>query len=142
MSCLLWNNDDYSVQIPFIDSEHKILVAMVNGIYNAMETQGPFQNQIILDKLANLSNGIKNHFESEERFLLDNKYPEYDSHKLEHTILVERLDEFESRFKLEEKAFSEKMLLFLKDWLIRHIILHDRKFGYYFKDKEVSSQYD
>jgi hemerythrin-like metal-binding protein len=142
MSCLLWNNDDYCVQIPSIDYEHKILVAMVNEIDSAMQTQGPFHTQIILDKLANLSNGIKNHFASEERFLLINNYPEYDTHKSEHTILLERLNMFESRFKLEEKAFSEKMLLFLKDWLVRHIILHDRKFGHYFKDKEVSCHYD
>ena len=142
MGSLLWNNDDYSVQIPSIDYEHKILVAMVNEIDSAMQTQGPSNSQIILDKLANLSNGIKNHFESEERFLLLNNYPEYDAHKLEHTILVEQLDTFESQFKLEEKPFSEEMLLFLKDWLIRHLILHDRKFGYYYKDKEVSSHYD
>ena len=77
------------------------------------------------------------HFDSEERFLLFNNYPEFDAHKLEHAELLGRLRRFESRFKAENRAFKEKMLLFLQDWLVRHIILHDCKFGHYYRGKEL-----
>src|SRR5450631_1136452 len=99
MSCLLWNNEDYSVQIPSIDNEHKILIALVNELDSAMNFHVSFRAQFILDKLTNFSNSIKNHIASEERFLLSNKYPELVSHQLKHAEIIERLNKFESWFK-------------------------------------------
>ena len=140
MSCLLWNNEDYSVQIPSIDNEHKILIALVNELDSAMNFHVSFRAQFILDKLTNFSNSIKNHIASEERFLLSNKYPELVSHQLKHAEIIERLNKFESWFKGCKIPFNEKMLLFIKDLLVRHFILHDRKYGTYYLDKEISSQ--
>lgn len=137
MNSLIWSNEDYSVNIPAIDNEHKLLIALLNEIASAMNTQGSFHIQIIIEKLTTLSKHIKMHFESEERFMILNNYPEYNEHKAEHTLLLEQLNKFEVRFKSENKAFNEKMLLFLKDWLVRHIILYDKKIGNYFRDKEI-----
>jgi hemerythrin-like metal-binding protein len=139
MSYLLWNNHDYSVQIPFIDNEHKVLIALVNEIEDAMDFHVLFHNQFMLDKIDNLFNGIKNHIASEEKYLIDNNYPELESHRLEHTLIIERLNEFESWFKEAGKPFNEKMLLYLKDLLVRHFILSDHKYGYYFHLKKLSS---
>ena len=141
MSCLLWNDDDYSVQIPAIDNEHKLLVALINEFSIALQIDESLHSQIITEKLDKLSHCFRNHFASEERFLLFNNYPEFDAHILEHTLLLDRLNKFESRFKTEKKAFNEKMLLFLMDWLVRHIILHDRKFGHYFQNKGLSNHF-
>jgi hemerythrin-like metal-binding protein len=137
MSKLIWNNEDYSVNITSIDNEHKLLVALLNEIVSAMATQGSVNTQLIIEKLTYLSGYIKIHFESEERFLILNKYPDFDEHKAEHTKLLEQITKFETRFKYENQAFNEKMLLFLKDWLVRHMILYDKKFSNYFRGKEV-----
>jgi hemerythrin len=134
---LVWNDEDYSVNIPAIDNEHKLLVALLNEIACAMNTQGSSQINVIIGKLAYLSGYVKIHFESEERFLIVNNYPDYDDHKAEHARMLEQITTFEARYKSENKAFNEEMLLFLKDWLVRHMILYDRKFGYYFRDKEI-----
>ncbi len=136
VSTLKWSSD-YIVNIPAIDNEHKLLVSIVNDIAHGMQFQGALQTQVITESLQRLSNYIRMHFDSEERFLLFNNYPEFDSHKLEHSELLGRLSRFESRFKVENRAFNEKMLLFLQDWLVRHIILHDCKFGHYYRGKEL-----
>jgi hemerythrin len=140
MSSLVWN-DDYSVQITAIDNEHKLLVALINEFDITLQINASFHSQIIIEKLGTLSRCIRSHFASEERFLLFNNYPEFDAHLSEHILLLDRLSSFESRFKVEKKAFNEKMLVFLMDWLIRHIILHDRKFGSYFQDKELIERF-
>jgi hemerythrin len=137
MSHLLWSNDDYSVHIPAIDNEHKLLVCTINEFGDTLQLDGSLHAQIISEKLAYLSQFIRKHFESEERFLLFNNYPEYTEHLTEHTLLLERLSSFESRFKAENKAFNERMLTFLIDWLIRHVILHDRKYATYYQNKEL-----
>lgn len=142
MSQLLWNNDDYTVYITAIDNEHKLLVAMINEFGETLQIDGSLHSQIIREKLDKLSHVIRKHFASEERFLLFNNYPEYTAHLSEHTLLLERLSKFESRFKTENKAFNERMLSFLIDWLMRHVILHDCKYGKYFQDQELIGPFD
>jgi methyl-accepting chemotaxis protein/hemerythrin len=140
MSCLLWNNEDYSVHILSIDNEHKILLALVNELESAMNFHILLQAKFMLDKIAHFSNCIRNHIASEERFLLSNKYPELATHQLKHAEIIERLNKFESWFKECNVPFNEKMILFLKDLLVRHFILHDRKYGTYYLDKDLSCQ--
>ena len=140
MSTLSWSND-YTVNIPSIDNEHKLLVSTINDIVQGMQFQSSIQAQVIADSLQRLSNYIRVHFESEERFLLFNNYPEFSQHQEEHIRLLARLGNFEKRFKSENRTFNEHMLLHLKDWLVRHIILHDCKFGSYYQGKELSSRF-
>ena len=138
MSSLHWS-DDYSLNIPAIDNEHKLLIAIINDIEHSMRYHGPLRTQVIAESMRRLSNYIRTHFESEERFMLTCNYPEFDDHKAQHTELLEKLARFESRFKNENKAFNEEMLLFLQDWLIRHIILHDIKIGHFYHDSQRSN---
>jgi hemerythrin-like metal-binding protein len=142
MGKLLWNNSDYTVQIPFIDNEHRILVALVNDIEDAMEFHVLLHTQYMLGKTANLSNGIKNHIASEEQYLLNNNYPDFEIHRLEHTKILDRLSKFESWFKETDKAFNQKMLFYLKDLLVRHFILFDHKYGSWFQHQDLSRQFD
>ena len=136
MSKLLWS-DDYSVHIASIDNAHKILVALVNEFSIALDIQGTVQRQLVIDALKILSLYIQQHFASEERFLLLNNYPGLEAHKKEHSLLLQQLDQFKQRFQANKHAFNEKMLFFLKDWLVRHIILDDCKFGHFFLGKEL-----
>jgi hemerythrin len=66
-----------------------------------------------------------------------NNYPEFDAHKEQHQDLLFQLDDFERKFKAGEKPFNGRMLLFLKDWLVRHIILHDCKFAHYLRERDA-----
>lgn len=140
MSELEWV-EDYNVGIPAIDNEHKLLVSLINDMGSVVETNPEVQLQIIGDTLNTLDHCIRTHFESEERFLLANNYPEIDTQKAEHTLLIEQLEQFEKTFRTEMPSFTEHMLLYFKDWLIRHIILHDCKFGNYFRDKTIINYY-
>jgi hemerythrin-like metal-binding protein len=133
MSTLVWIKD-YCVGIPAIDNEHKLLISLMNDLNRVLDTHKEFQEQIIGDTLNTLEQCIRSHFESEENFLLTNSYPEFNDHKAEHTLLLEKLEHFEKRFKSEKPLFTENMLRYLKDWLVRHIILHDIKYGIYFRD--------
>lgn len=136
MSELIWS-EDYSVGITFIDNEHKLLVSIVNDINRIIGTHKDFQVQMIGDILNKLAYCIHRHFESEENFLLLNQYPKYEVHKNEHTLLLEQLDLFEKSFKDSNQSFTVEMLLYLEDWLVRHIILHDSEFGFYFRGKKL-----
>lgn len=137
MNVLIWS-EDYSVGIPAIDNEHKFLASLLNDMNRALDTDKSVQIQMVNDALNNLSNCIHRHFESEENFLLLNHYPKYEKHKAEHIDLFAQLDLFKKSFKDNKHSFSEGNLLFLQDWLVRHIILHDCEFGLYFRGKKLA----
>jgi hemerythrin len=140
MSELEWTSD-YLLNIPAIDNEHKLLVSIINDISRSMLCHDSVQTKIIAESLQMLSTCIRSHFVSEERFLLLNSYPELESHMAEHSGLLAILDRFELDFKSRKQALNEELLLFLKDWLVRHIILHDSKIGHYYSEHELSSDY-
>lgn len=139
MSDLEWS-DDYIINIPAIDNEHKLLVSIINDISRSMLCHGAVQTKIVAESMQLLSKCIRSHFESEERFLLLNGYPELESHMKEHSGLLAILDSFERDFKAMKTALNDEALLFLKDWLVRHIILHDSKIGHYYSEHGLSSR--
>jgi hemerythrin-like metal-binding protein len=140
VSTLLWSSD-YNVNIQAIDDEHKLLVSIIDDIAHSLQSHSSLQSQPITDSLHRLSDYIRTHFESEERLFLFNHYPEFTQHKDEHTKLLARIDNFEQRFKADQWTFNENMLLYLKDWLLRHIILYDCKFGNYYREKELINHF-
>ena len=140
MSDLEWSSD-YNINIPAIDNEHKLIVSIVNDISRSMLHHGELQLKIVSESLRLLSKCIRSHFESEERFLLMNNYPELEAHMEQHAGLLTILAEFEQNFNARNPTFTDEMLLFLKDWLVRHIILHDSKIGHYYSENELSKDY-
>ena|SRR5450631_2393480 len=81
LNTLHWSSD-YSVNIPAIDNEHKLLVSIIIDIACSLHCQSSMQAEIIIESLHRLSNYIRAHFESEERFLLFNNYPEFTKHRM------------------------------------------------------------
>jgi hemerythrin len=138
MGLLTWN-DDYSVHISEVDNEHRLLIELVKDLDSALETQEMVRSQLVSSALVKFTHAITAHFESEERFLLINKYPDFKSHQKEHHDLLQTLEQFVGQVCSKQAVFSEENLLFLKDWLVRHIILHDSKFGSFYRDKELAA---
>jgi hemerythrin-like metal-binding protein len=136
MSRLLWS-DDYSVHIRSIDNEHKLLVGLLNDIDGAlqMEVGQQLRRQLALQYLLQLQLHALAHFESEERFLLLNNYAGVTAHQEEHRDLVRTLEEFAQAVISGKQEVDDSKLFFLKDWLVRHIILLDCTFGEHFKGR-------
>jgi len=141
MSDLEWSSD-YIINIPAIDNEHKLIVSIINDLSRCMLHHGELQTKMVVESVRMLSKCIRTHFESEERFLLLNNYPEMETHMEEHHGLLATFDTFvEQNFKMNKPALNDEMLLFLKDWLVRHIILHDSKIGHYYSELPIDDQY-
>lgn len=120
-----------------MDNEHKLLISMIHDLEKAMDTQPVIRCQLVSEIMKSLSITIRRHFESEERILMFNNYPDFDSHLQEHQLLLQQLDRFEEDISVEHYALNEETLFFLKDWLARHIILHDVKYGIFFRDTQL-----
>jgi hemerythrin-like metal-binding protein len=118
--------DRLSVGVKACDDDHKKLIDMLNRLHVGMES-GQAKDVVgkVLDDLISYT---KFHFAREEAFFTRTGYPSVE-HREEHRLLVEQVDDLQSRFKSGEASISIETLEFLKDWLAFHIHGTDKKYS-------------
>ena len=128
MALLNWS-DDLSVKVNGIDNQHKMLVNLINDLHNAMKDgKGKEKLGTILNELISYT---KYHFSAEEKLMQQKNYPGYQQHKREHEVFTKKVEEFNTQFVAGSLFISNEVLLFLKDWLVGHIKVTDKKYSPY-----------
>ncbi len=123
MEFVVWHSS-YCIGEPTIDRQHQELVRLINLLHQKIH--GGFCDRIIDEVLIRLINYAENHFRDEEEFMKAKNYPEYEEHRKEHERLVMEVFEFKRRYDKREVSKFD-LLLFLRDWLINHILDTDLK---------------
>jgi hemerythrin len=128
MEIIKWQ-DIYEVHIEEIDSQHKKLVSLVNTLAEAMRSG---RGKTVVGKvLKELVDYAAYHFETEEKCFLQHGYPEYEAHKQIHCDLTKRAMDMKKAFDQGKPLATTQVMLFLTEWLNKHIVEEDRKFGRY-----------
>lgn len=125
----------YSVNIGVVDSQHKVLVDLINELHRAMITRTGKEH---LGKiLSNLVKYTQGHFKAEEGILQLNQYPDFINHKAEHDRFTQTILDFQRKFQKSEIGLTIGVMDFLKDWLIKHIMGVDKKYAPFLNAKGV-----
>ncbi len=131
MAIVEWS-DSLSVKVREIDLQHKKLVQLVNDLHEAMlkkETKNVLGS--IIQELANYT---VEHFATEEKYFDKFGYPETEQHKKEHKEFVQQVVDFQKGFESGKILLSMKIMKFLKDWLVNHIMGTDHKYVEFFNE--------
>ncbi|HTG01692.1 MAG TPA: bacteriohemerythrin [Nitrospirota bacterium] len=125
MAYVQWSSK-YSVQVPEIDEQHKKLVDLINEMYDAMgEGKGGEMLGRVITELAAYT---LHHFETEERLLLERRYPELDEHRQMHNWLASKARDLEDTYASGHIPTTIEVMLLLTNWLNAHIFEEDRKY--------------
>jgi len=131
---ITWN-DSYSVGIPLMDEQHKKLLVMINDLYKASQVQadeeGDSRNKaafaLACSKAADYA---KNHFADEEKYMAQAAYPDLADQKKQHESYLSRVwAEFGKYEKGEASPLD--LAMFLRDWLMQHIVAKDKLYTSY-----------
>ncbi|MBT4790962.1 MAG: hemerythrin family protein [Halobacteriovoraceae bacterium] len=127
----------YQLGLENIDSQHKILVDLINKTYEMIMSGEKTVYKEILLELIEYS---KMHFTYEETIFEKINYQEKEQHSKAHqdfALEISRLvEEMEKPNTSQEIALSS-LLLFLKNWLIKHILEEDKRYvDLFLKNKE------
>jgi len=121
--------DEYELGLPHIDLQHTMIVNMMNELF---VTLGSSETEETIRKtLEKMLLYVEEHFASEEAAMLENNYPEFDSHFREHEAYRARVKELHQRHHADEKIAAHELIEFLKDWFQNHIAEVDKRFGNY-----------
>ncbi|MBI5726918.1 MAG: hemerythrin family protein [Ignavibacteriales bacterium] len=135
MSKLIWKQT-YDIGLEVIDSQHRILVELINDLYEANSTGAA--GQVVEDVFMKLSDYTHYHFSSEEDMLKLYGYPKLEEHIAEHEGFRLTIKKLKSETKGGNIILSLKTIDYLKDWTINHILGTDREFGEFVRHRETN----
>ncbi len=113
---LIWSKK-YEIGDFEIDAQHKIFLKIIKKIHDTYNITN--DKEYVIRLVKELYKYVDFHFVSEENFMIQYKYPEYESHKKEHEKLLYKLTDIASSFQTEFIDFNE-LMNFLLDWFKNH----------------------
>lgn len=136
---LKWNSA-FEIGVESIDDDHKNIIEHFEKLYLLMKSgQG---HAYYSEFLAFLEEYVDTHFEREEALQREIGYDDYDQHLEVHNAFKFEVKTLIAAHDNEIVTNSDliRINLFIKDWLIHHILLTDRKIGLFINAKKRSHQ--
>lgn len=124
-------SDDYALNLPEIDAQHKRLFELINAIWQATVRRAELAETLLL--LDELENYTAIHFAAEEELMRLAAYPGFELHRREHQRFIARVQQEKDSIARGKTGLSLDLLRFLKDWLVKHILGTDKKYGDFYK---------
>lgn len=118
--------DEYDLGIESIDVQHRKLIDIINILEDAMRS-GESGDEMSA-ATAKMRAYAEEHLAYEERLFERCGYTESDSHRAEHDVFRETIDEFQERTKGRDPIVAIEMLGYLEEWLMKHILVTDKKY--------------
>ncbi len=119
-------DEGHSLGLSIIDEEHKKVIDIINMVIAAKQHDNyPGEVEKMLHEMIDFS---WRHFKTEERYMLEFDYPEYQYHKEEHFDFVQRMNSYFGRVVDGDYHVANEILEYLKEWLLKHIQGTDAKY--------------
>jgi len=126
---------DYKIGLDLIDSQHEVLIDLINQLYSAfVDGTTSMVLGTILQKLVDYT---EFHFGEEEHIFAEIGYQEQESHVEKHRSFVDKINKYKADFDKGEFTVGQSLLDFLKDWLVEHILKTDVKYVDEFKKHDI-----
>ncbi len=122
---IVWTNS-LNIGVDRVDMQHKKLCDYINSLHKAI--QNGDDKKRIAQLLAVLLEYTETHFQEEEALFGNSTYPHTREHKKLHKSFVQKLVEFQDRLTKDSGSLSMDLLIFLKDWLLKHIMGTDKQY--------------
>jgi hemerythrin len=124
MGLIQWNKE-YSVGVTKLDDQHKEIIKILNRAMGR-QFQAP-DGKAIEEILDDLQDYMKEHFKTEEEYMLKHHYSGYEEQRREHNQFVDRLFEAQKEYTKDGHLISLNLFNFIWDWFSHHVLKVDKK---------------
>ncbi|MFQ5688098.1 MAG: bacteriohemerythrin [Candidatus Scalindua sp.] len=121
----------YNLYVSLIIEDHKKLIGIIDKAIAAKQhKKSPEEMKEILHDI--IRHAIK-YFATEEIYMIEFKYPEYQYHKESHMNFSIKALAYHNRIINSDYQTTNEMLEYLKQWLINHFQETDKKYTEYLR---------
>ncbi|MDX9977015.1 MAG: bacteriohemerythrin, partial [Candidatus Cloacimonadales bacterium] len=119
-------SDPFKVHIKDMDNHHIGIFNYINEVHAAIKSNKSQKeiHRIVLE----LRHFTDNHFKEEEALMKSINYEGLNNQITAHKNLIKRVDEIIHQFENHEDVNMIGVMVFLKDWLVGHIMGVDKKY--------------
>jgi len=108
-----------------MDAEHKELAQLFNRLRDAVEGgEGKTACAKVLDAIIGHT---RTHFELEQRWMAQHRYPKAEQHAGEHAMLLRQALDYREKFDVDNAAARSTLMKFPEVWLAYHILFSDKE---------------
>jgi hemerythrin len=126
MAVVAWD-DAMGVGSSVLDSDHRILIDLLNQLHDATETGQ--SREVVGSVLGVLAEYVEHHFRREEVMMAAVGVPDIEAHRRQHHALEARVAALRDRYQAGERgALDEDVVMLLKRWLTEHIMVLDKSY--------------
>jgi hemerythrin len=127
--------DSFSIHVAQMDAHHKRLIEIANKamehLYNNSEPES------IANAFDALVDYTRYHFDTEEKLLALYSYPDTERQSQKHLEMIRQVIEYKERVLGGNAPNKADFLNFIENWLVRHVLDEDRKYGEFLNAKGV-----
>lgn len=135
MHLFSWNSDKYRLGLPAIDAQHQRLVNLINELYDTLSVTS--DKSIIDPILGYVVKLSREHFDVEERMMLDMHYPDIEAHIGRHMTFNETLATIIVQYQQGNIDVTLENLKYLSHWYIEHIKTADSHYCEFIKKESA-----
>lgn len=137
MALITWQ-DEYSLGIEEIDTQHKKIVELINRLFTMFQEHKLSDAAGLGTILKELSDYADYHFKTEEKYFDLFQYAKAPGHIEMHNNYRTKIAEFNAQYEADKsEAIFFNLTNFLQDWWIWHINNTDRDYAPLFKENGV-----
>lgn len=126
--------DQLMLGVGAMDDEHKVLVSKINKLVALLDSErGKKSSPLVLEAFLELARYTTEHFAHEEKFMESMDYAQVNSHKKIHEKLLLQVSRYGEEIKMGTLD-EHKLVSFLRNWLISHIMGVDMQYASEFKE--------
>ena len=126
---------DLSVGVGSIDTDHKLLISLINQLDDAIRGGEPQATVTrVLDALLDYANY---HFAREESLMRESGYPDLAAHSRAHATFRAQVHDIRDRYERNAECIrAREVLALLKNWLRAHIVGRDKLYAPFVQSAE------
>jgi len=128
-------NDNLSIKVVEFDDQHKVLISLIQQLYENMEEARG--NDVVKSTLKELIDYTNFHFATEESNFKKYDYPLTDEHVEQHQVLLRKAGQLYDELEQGASVLSNEVLDFLQDWVMNHILKTDAMYSEFFEGKTI-----
>jgi hemerythrin-like metal-binding protein len=122
-------DDRYLTGIDHLDDQHKELIRVINTICRGISGDGQEEKNFFRQSVFRLSQYLKYHFGEEQQFMERTNYPDISAHVKQHENFMIEMFELIKRAEMDRFFSPAAMIRYLRDSILTHITIIDRKYA-------------